>query len=147
MKVQIEFDDDDIKLIAKNAEKFLVEKETEKPIAKLFQLRDQLDLAIEEAEKLMAEKALKLNPNFKSIEGDLIKASYRAYGQRYYIEDQHLGEVPKEMYTKEIITKYKVNSDVVDDYVADKGSLPFGIVAPERKKTLKIKLRKNDSTT
>ena len=81
MKISVDLEE--IKLIAGKADKLLLEINTEKELAKLLNLQLQIEEAIVNAQKLIEEAGLKLNPNFKSVEGDLIKASYRAYGQKY----------------------------------------------------------------
>lgn len=142
--MKITVDTDQLDLIVSGADKLLVDKGTEKNLILLLDLQEQIEEMITKAQKVLEEKALKLNPNFKSVEGDFIKAHYRAYGQRYYIEEDKITQVPKEMYSKEIVTKYKVNADAVDDFVAEKGGLPFGIVAPPRVKSLKIVFKKSN---
>ena len=144
--MKITVDIDEINLIAGEADKLLIEKKTEDGLSKLLTLRDQIEKAIDEAQKMIEKKGLSVNPNFKSVEGDLIKASYRAYGQKYYLEEDKINEVPTEMFTKEIITKYKVNSKVVDNWLEKNKGLPYGIVAPERVKSLKIMLKNHDTT-
>ena len=147
MKFTIDIDEDEIKLIAGKADKILVDREIEPELAKLLEYQVKLEETISAINKLIEEKALKMNPNFKSVEGDLIKASYRAYGQKYYLEDDKIGEVAPEMFTKEIVTKYKVNTDIVDTWIEKNGGLPFGISAPVRVKSLKIALKKKNATT
>lgn len=140
MKITIDLDE--IKLIAGKADKLLLEKDTEKELAKLLDLQIKLEEAIDEAQKKIEVEGLKLNPNFKSVEGDLVKASYRAYGQKYYLEDDKIDEVPEIMYLKEVITKYKPNTETIDIWIENNGGLPYGIVAPARVKSLKIALKK-----
>ena len=141
MKISVDLDE--IKLIAGKADKLLLEKDTENEIAKLLDLQVKIEEAIDEAEKKIETEGLKLNPNFKSVEGDIVKASYRAYGQKYYLEEDKIDKVPTEMYIKEVVTKYKPNSEVIDKWAENNKGLPFGIAAPERTKSLKISLKKS----
>jgi len=141
--MKISVDTDEIKLIAGEAGKLLISKETEVELAKLLDLQVQIELAIKQAEAIIQEKGLVLNPSFKSVEGDLIKASYRAYGQKFYLEEDKLDQVPTEFYTKEITTKYKPNTDTIEKWTENNGGLPVGISAPVRVKRVTISLKKN----
>jgi len=51
------------------------------------------------------------------------------------------------MFTKEVITKYKPNSETIDIWIEKNGGLPYGISAPERVKSLKITLKKKHDDT
>jgi hypothetical protein len=141
MKISVDLEE--IKLIAGKADKLLLEKDTEVELAKLLDLQVKIEEAITNAQKLIEEKALLINPNFKSVEGDLVKASYRAYGQKYYLEEDKIDQLPVEMYVKEVTTKYKPNSEIIDIWSEKNGGLPYGVVAPVRTKSLKISLKKN----
>lgn len=145
MKITVDLDE--IKLISSSADNLLITEEAEKEIAKLLDLQDKIEEAIKEAKILIEKKGLEINPNFKSVEGDIIKASYRYYGQKYYLEDDKIDKIPTEMYIKEIITKYKTNTDIIENFIEKNNGLPYGIIAPERKKSLSISLKKNHDTT
>jgi hypothetical protein len=144
MKITVDLKE--VKLIAGKADKLLVSRETENELAKLLSLRDEIENAITEAQSLIEQEGLKLNPSFKSVEGDLVKASYRSYGQKYYLAEDRINEVPTEFYVKEVVTKYKVNTKTVETWAEKNNGLPLGIIAPERKKSLKITLKKNDAS-
>jgi hypothetical protein len=145
MKITVDLEE--VKLIAGKADKLLLEKGTEDELAKLLDLRDKIEEAINNAQKLIEQKGLSLNPNFKSVEGDIVKASYRAYGQKYYLEEDKIDQIPEVMFTKEVITKYKPDSEMIDIWIEKNGGLPYGIVAPVRPKSLKIALKKKNDDT
>jgi hypothetical protein len=144
MKITIDLDK--LELISKNADKILFSKEGEEEIVKIIEAQEKLEEILKKAKETIEQKALQINPNFKSVEGDKIKVSYRYFGQKYYLEEDKLNEIPAEFYTKEIITKFKVNSDAVENFVEKNGGLPYGVIAPERKKTLTISYKKNENT-
>src|SRR3990167_9015609 len=129
---KITVDLDELGLIVGEADKILVRRETEAKLFTLLSLRDKIEEMIDLAQKKIEEEALKLNSHFKSVEGDLIKASYRAYGQKYYLEEDKIALVPTQFYVKEMVTKFKVNSKEVEKFVEVKGGLPVGIIAPAR---------------
>ena len=47
------------------------------------------------------------------------------------------------MYFKEVVTKFKPNIDAIENWMEKNGGLPYGVVAPERIKSLKITLKKD----
>lgn len=145
MKITVDLDE--IKLLAGKADKLLLDPSIEVDLVKLLDLQAQIEEVIDEAQKKIEVTALALNPNFKSVEGDMVKASYRAYGQKYYLEEDKIDQVPEVMFTKEVITKYRPNSETIDVWIEKNGGLPIGIVAPTRVKSLKIALKKSRDTT
>ncbi len=142
MKMTI--DTDQIALVSKDAEKIFISKDGEEQLIQLLEMQEMIEKAIDEAKKLIEEKGLTINPYFKSIEGDRVKVSYRYFGVKYYLEDDKLDQVPAEMYTKEITTKYKVNTDIVEVWAEKNKGLPFGITESNRKKSLNIALKKTE---
>jgi hypothetical protein len=145
MKITIDLDE--IKLIAGKADKLLITKEAEKEISKILEAQEKIEEALKEAKAVIEKKALEINPNFKSVEGDLVKASYRFYGQKYYLEEDKINQIPEIMYVKEVITKYKPQSDMIDMWIEKNGGLPYGISAPQRIKSLTISFKKNHDDT
>lgn len=145
MKITIDLTE--LTKISVEADKILLDNKVDKSLAKLLETRDKIEEAISNAQKLIEEKGLKLNPNFKSVEGDLVKASYRAYGQKFYLEEDKIDQVPVEFYTKEVITKFKVNTDIVEKWAEKNKGLPIGIISPVRPKSLKLTLKKNGEPT
>ncbi len=144
MKITIDLDE--LKLIAGKADKLLITKEAEKEIAKILETQVKLEEILKEAKSVLEKKALEINPNFKSIEGDLVKASYRSYGQKYYLEEDKISQIPEIMYIKEVVTKYKPQADIIDVWVEKNGGLPYGIAAPARVKSLSISFKKNGNS-
>lgn len=103
-----------------------------------------LEQKIEEARKLaeqkLEEKAIAINPNFKSIQGNDIKVSYRQYGSKYYIDETQIAKTPTELY--KIETKYKVDTKAVEKYIDTNKGIPVGIIEIDRPKKLSFGLKK-----
>lgn len=116
----------------------------EDTLVQLLEIQAQVEAAIDEAEKILEEAALKLDPNFTSIQADKIKVFYRAYGTKYAIDESHLEDVPKELYTTK--TSYLPDSKAIEKYTDENKGLPLGIVEKERTKSLKFTLKKNGAT-
>jgi hypothetical protein len=61
---------------------------------------------------------------------------YRAYGQKYYIDETQLDLAPKELYSIETKTNYVIDAKAVDKWVKEHKGMPAGITEVERKKSL-----------
>lgn len=137
MQINIE----DIDQLVKDADKIFLSPEGEKELVKLLNIRKQVDEAIELAEKKLEEAALKINPNFSSIQSDKVKVYYRAYGAQYYLDETQINLTPKELYTTESKVVYKIDSKLVEKWVDQHKGMPAGIKEVERIKQLKFKLK------
>lgn len=135
----------DIEQLAKltaEADKIFLAPEGEQVLVQLLEIQGQVEAAIEATEAKLEEAALKLSPNFNSIQADRIKVYYRAYGSKYYLDEANINLAPKELYTAESKVTYKVDADAVDKWVEEHGAMPTGINEVERKKSLKFTLKK-----
>lgn len=135
----------DIEKLAKlkaEADKIFLSPEGEDVLVQLLEIQEQVEEAITAAELKLEQAGLKLNPNFNSIQGDRVKVYYRAYGSKYYMDEQNVGQAPKELYTVESKVTYKIDADLVDKWTDEHGGMPTGIIAVDRKKSLKFSLKK-----
>lgn len=133
-----------IGLVSK-ADKIFLSKDGETVLVELLTIQKQVEEAIEAAKKRLEDAGKSINPNFMSIQGDKIKVYYRAFGQRFYVDEEHINEAPKELYSAESKIVYKVDSKLVEKWVEEKGGMPTGIREVERNKSIVFKL-KNDDT-
>lgn len=129
-----------VKELISQSDKILFKPEGEAVLVELLHIQEQVDMAIIEAKRKLEEAALKINPNFSSIQGDHIKVYYRSYGQKYFIDESQLSVVPKELYTAEEKVTYKLDVKALEKWADEKG-LPVGIKEIERPKTLSISLK------
>lgn len=121
-----------------DSDKIFLSPVAEQTLLQLLEIQKQVEMAIDEAKKRIEETALKIDPNFKSIQSDKVKISYRYFGTRFYVDQQSLEYTPKELYTAEVKTTYKVDAKAVEKWIDEKGKLPAGIVEADRTKTLTI---------
>lgn len=131
--------------LVKKSDEIFITPQAEENIVKLLEARDQIEALIEEAQNKVAETALKLNPHFSSIQSDKIKAYYRAYGPKYYLDEAQIGLAPKELYSVESKVVYKIDSKAVEKWADEHKGMPTGIVEvaeDKRPKTLKFSLKK-----
>ena len=138
--MKITVDTDQVAGLKKEGDKILISSEGEAVILKLFELQSLIDGAIKEVKAQLEVSALKMDPNFVSIQGDEIKVAYRSFGVRYKIDPQYVKQLPKELYVER--TSWGPNVKAIDAYVDEKGSLPLGIDAPERPKKISITTKK-----
>lgn len=133
-------------LVVKADEIFLT-PEGEKVLIKLLEIQDQVEKAIDEAKAKLETAALKANPNFSSIQANKIKVYYRAFGAKYYMDENNLHMAPKELYSAEEKITYKIDSKAVDKWIDQHGGLPTGIIEVDRKKsiTFTLKEKSNDN--
>lgn len=139
MKIIVDLDK--LKNLVEGAENILITPDAEVSILKLYEMRDKIDKAIEEAKIRIEGEALKLNPNFKSVHSDNLSIAYRAYGQRYAIEEQYLNMIPKDLYKK--VVRYSPEPKNIDQYIeANEGKVPLGIAEKLREKKIVITVKK-----
>lgn len=129
-------------LVVKADDIFLTAK-GEQVLIDLIKIQEQVENAIAEAKTKLEAAALKANPNFTSIQADKVKVYYRAFGQRYYIDEAQVNLAPKELYTSEEKITYKLDTKAVDKWIDQHGGLPTGIIEVERKKSLTFGLKKD----
>lgn len=127
--------------LVQNADKIFLTPEGEKTLEGLLAIQKQVEAAIEEAKSRLEAAALKINPNFSSIQADKIKVYYREYGSKYYIDETQKDLVPDGLISQKV--SYSVDSKAVEKWVDDKGTMPTGIKEVERKKTISFSLKNN----
>lgn len=132
-------------LVVKSDEIFLAPA-GEKVLIKLLEIQDQVEKAIDEAKAKLEAVALKANPNFSSIQANQVKVYYRAFGSKYYIDNEQLHLAPKELYATEEKITYRIDTKAVDKWIDQHGGMPAGIREVERNKTITFSL-KNKAVT
>lgn len=135
----------DIELLTQltaDADKIFMTPEGENELVKLLEIQAQVEDAIDLAKAKLEAAGLKVNPNFNSIQGDKVKVYYRAFGAKYYVNEEQINLAPKELYTVESKVTYKVDADAVDKWVDEHKGMPTGINEVERTKKLSISLKK-----
>lgn len=121
------------------AGKIFLEPEGEEVLVQLLEIQKQVEQAIDEAEAKLEETALKIDPNFSSIQADRIKVYYRAYGYKYKLDETKIAEMPKELYTTSV--KYSADSKAIEKWTEEHKGLPVGVIETERTKSLKFSLK------
>lgn len=127
--------------LKKQADAIFISADGEKVIVKVFEIQKQVEEAMKEIKATLLAKGLEIDPNFTSIQGDLVKVSRRAFGSRYQIDEAHIELAPKELYTVETKTSYKLDGDAVEKWAEEHKGMPAGIIEIQREKVLSISLK------
>ena len=128
-----------IQAITKGDEIFL-SPEGEKALLDIIEVENQIKEVKDRIKQQLEQTGLKVNPNFKMIQGDKIRVYYRSFGSRYFIEPGREKEVPAELVEEKV--SLKLNIKELDKWVTEKGALPFGVAESDRNKQITFRLRK-----
>lgn len=137
-----QIDIEKIQELSKKADEIFLSPAGEQVLIDLLTIQGQVEAAIDEAKSKLEAAALKVDPNFSSIQADKIKVYYRAYGAKYYVDETNIQNVPKEFYTAEQKVMYKVDNKALEKHVDTTGQMPVGIIEVERKKSITFTLKK-----
>ena len=138
MKITVDLDE--LANLTKTADGIFMDGSAEKSLVALLDLSDKLEQAVKEAKATLEAKALALDPNFQSIQGDKIKVGYRYFGSRWSVDESNLSQLPEIFYNKK--TVLSVNTEVVEDQLKKTNQLPLGLRENDRTKTITITLKK-----
>ena len=121
--------------LEKDGESIVFDPKAEDAIARLLEIKNEVDGAVEYLKSEIERQALEFNPNFTGLKGSKIKINYSAAGSRY----KDTGEIKfhrEKFWTKKIV--WSLNSKAIEDYKAKYRKLPKGIAEVNRKKTIRI---------
>jgi hypothetical protein len=129
---------DDIKILAKEGEKFIFKPKAEEKLIELLMLKEFIDSTLEEVKEKIAEAGLSINPNFKGVIGDKVRCTYRPYGAKYKYDWKKKEAAEPFLKRKEY---WSVDGKLVDKYVEEVGELPDAIEESDRENKLSFILR------
>jgi len=138
MKKQIVIYPDEISRLAIEAGKLVFKKEAEEELIKLLEIKKKIDEAVEKVKEQIKQAGESILPNFKGVEGRMVKAVYSYHGAKYEIQDPQ-----KAQGFYRIVVYEKPDTETIDNYVKEYGELPEGVVAKEREKRLSLRLKEN----
>jgi len=138
MKKQIVIYPDEISRLAIEAGKLVFKKEAEEELIKLLEIKKKIDEAVEKVKEQIKQAGESILPNFKGVEGRMVKAVYSYHGAKYEIQDPQ-----KAQGFYRIVVYEKPDTETIDNYVKEYGELPEGVVAKEREKSLSLRLKEN----
>ncbi len=133
----IKFDEKKLPTLIKEGSDLVWSKKAEEGILLLLRYREMIDEALEKIKAKIAEDGKAIDPSFKGVVGEHIKAMFRTYGEKYTYNRAYEDDL--QPFLKE--TKYyKVDSEKVDEYVKELNELPEGIVEKEREPIISLKV-------
>ena len=138
MTNQIVIYPDEISRLAIEAGKLVFKKEAEEELIKLLEIKKKIDEAVEKVKEQIKQAGESILPNFKGVEGRMVKAVYSYHGAKYEIQDPQ-----KAQGFYRIVVYEKPDTETIDNYVKEYGELPEGVVAKEREKRLSLRLKEN----
>lgn len=124
--------------LANEGGKFIFKKEAEEQLVQLLELQENINKAVDEAKKQIQEAGESLDPSFKGVIGEKVKAIFRAYGAKYTYKLDTIEEAKP--FLKEKVY-YTVDSSLVDKYIKENRELPEGIFNKERTKSISFTLQ------
>ena len=136
MTNQIVIYPDEISKLAEEGGKLVFKKEAEEELVKLLKIKKKIDEAIERVKEQIKQAGESILPNFKGVEGRMVKAIYSYHGAKYEIQDPQ-----KAQGFYRIVVYEKPDTEAIDNYVKEYGELPEGVVAKEREKRLSLRLK------
>lgn len=141
----IKFDEKKLPTLIKAGSELVWERKAEEGIMLLLRYREMIDEALEKIKSKIAEDGKAIDPSFKGVIGEHIKAMYRIYGEKYSYDKAHEDELMP--FLKE--TKYyKVDSTKVEEYMKELGSLPEGVLEKDREPQISLTvITPKDETT
>lgn len=137
-----QIDIEKVQELTAKADEIFISPAGEQVLVDLLTIQGQVEAAIDEAKAKLEAAALKVNPNFSSIQADKIKVYYRAFGAKYYIDEAHINDAPKEFYTVESKVTYKIDTKALEKHIDATGQMPAGIIEVDRKKSISFTLKK-----
>ena len=135
----IKIDLSNIDLAVADSDKILISSDGEKALNTLLDVQEKIEAAIKSAKAIVKLKAVELNPNFSSVQGDTLKVSYRAYGARFKIDESYLDKLDATLYTKKV--SFSPVAKEIEKYADEKG-MPLGVIEVDREKQIVIQRKK-----
>ena len=137
-----QIDIEKVQELTAKADEIFISPAGEQVLVDLLTIQGQVEAAIDEAKAKLEAAALKVNPNFSSIQADKIKVYYRAFGAKYYVYEARINDAPKEFYTVESKVTYKIDTKALEKHIDATGQMPAGIIEVDRKKSISFTLKK-----
>lgn len=139
-KNQLVIDLDSIRIMASEGGKLVFTPKAEDAIIKLLQLQELIENQIKSVKEQIATAGQAIDPNFKGVVGENVKAIFRSYGEKYGYDNNF--NTPAEVL--KTVTWIKVNGAAVDAYIKEHGVMPIGIYAKDRDPQLSLTVVENN---
>jgi len=131
---RITIDLDEIGALVEKSGEIMLSPKGERHLVKLLQIEGMLAEAKHKAQEMLAEAAVKMDPNFTTIEGDSIRVAYRSYQSRFIIDQAFADQLPEQVC--KTTTKTSLVTKEVDRFFEEHGDLPLGVIERDREKSI-----------
>ena len=141
---QIVIDLEHIDALAKEGGKLIFKKAAEVAILRLLQMQTYLEDRLNEIKLSIVKSGAYLDPKFKGVVGENIKAMYRSYGKKYEYKGDPERVPPDTLPFVKIVQRIEIDSKAVDKHLKETGNLPGAIsLVEDRKPILSLSIIKN----
>jgi len=123
--------------LSEKAGKLVLKREAEEYLVKLLELQNIVNEAVGHVKESIKQAGETIDPSFKGVIGERVKAIYRSYGAKYTYKMSEI-EIAKPFLKEKIY--YSVDSSKVDKYVKEVGEMPDGIHEKDRTKSISFSL-------
>jgi hypothetical protein len=132
---KIQIDLEDVVRLEADGKTFVFNPDAEDSIDKLFQLKNQIEDAIQNIASEIKKQGEDINPNFKGVRGTKIQASNRYYGSEFKLDPAvEPTDIDPKYVTKSV--RYMPNTEALKSLPSP---LPKGIIKIKREKQISIK--------
>lgn len=139
----VKIDTDHLGQLVEKSDGIFLSADGEQALLSLLELQETIDVAVKEAKTKLADAAIKISPDFKSINGDHVKVYYREYGSRYYLDQSQIDDIPQNLY--KVTTHYSIDIKAVEDFEREHNGLPVGIKIAKRQKSIVFTRKRGSS--
>lgn len=136
---------DETHAISQEGGTFVFRPQAELALIDLIKLRDFIDAKIDEAKKIIATTGETIDPNFKGVIGEHIRAIYRVYGEKYTYDKDFKEPLEQAGFLKKTEV-YKADSKAINEYVKKHNALPLGVTLKDRQKVISLVVDKDEQT-
>lgn len=124
--------------LAKEGSEIVFKKEAEEALLTLLKMQEFIEKTIEEVKVSIIKSGRYVDPDFKGVIGEHVKAVYRTFGTKYKFKG-NVKKIPKKLESfLNVKTTATVKSEEVDKYLKETGKLPGMIEENPRVYTLSL---------
>lgn len=134
--------EEEINALVVEGGKFLFQKGAEEALVKLLKFREIINTKIEEVEKQIDTAGKAINPNFKGVIGEKVRAVCKKGGHKFSY-DKTQRDVAKPFL--KLINIYIVDSDKVETYKKETNKVPDAIIENDRDSVTRLYLKDEEN--
>jgi len=136
----MQIDIEKLEQLVNNADGIFLSRDAEEVLIEFYKIKEQVEEAEKQIKQKLLDTGLRHSPHFKEIRGQHVKVSYQSYGAKYAIDTAMIKNIPSDFYR--IDTKYVPEAKTIENYKKQYQKLPDGIIANERKKSIRVAIKK-----